>query len=180
MVRADAAKNREQILAVAREAFGESTEASMIGIARRAGVGAGTLYRHFPTREALLVAVYRDEVERLVGAVPRMLADHSPLDAFRAWFWMFAEAVRFKYGLGDALQAPVLQEEVSGTVTPMVAAVRELLAACAADGSMRPGLDAEDVLVVMAFMTRIDRLPGGPDQAERAMDLVLTGLGLLG
>ena len=77
-MRADAAKNREHVLAVAREALREAGDASLIGIARRAGVGPGTLYRHFPTREALIAAVYQDDVDRLVRLVPQVLAEHAP------------------------------------------------------------------------------------------------------
>ena len=175
-MRADAVKNREQILAVAREALRESGDASMIGIARRAGVGPGTLYRHFPTREALIAAVYSDDVERLVGSVPQVLAEHPPLDAFRAWFRTLADFVQLKRGLGDALQTPVLQEVISTTYAPVVSAVGELIAACAADGSMRDGLDPEDVLLMMSFMTRLERTPAAIARADRAMELAIYGL----
>jgi Bacterial regulatory proteins, tetR family len=129
---ADAAKNREHILAVAREALREAGDASLIGIARRAGVGPGTLYRHFPTREALIAAVYSGDVERLVRSVPQVLAEHAPLDAFRVWFRTLADFVQLKRGLGEALQSPVLQEVISTTYAPVVSAVGELIAACTA------------------------------------------------
>ncbi|WP_300609267.1 TetR/AcrR family transcriptional regulator [Trebonia sp.] len=174
-MRADAAKNREHILAVAREALREAGDASMIGIARRAGVGPGTLYRHFPSREALIAAVYKEDVERLVRLVPRLLAEHAPLDALRAWFRTLADFVQLKRGLGEALQSPV-QEEVTSAYAPVVSAVGELIAACAADGSMREGLDPEDVLVVMSFMTRVRPAPAAAAQADRAMELAINGL----
>ena len=175
-MRADAAKNREHILAVAREALRESGDSSMIGIARRAGVGPGTLYRHFPTREALIAAVYSGDVERLVRLVPQLLAEHAPLDAFRAWFRTLADFVQLKRGLGETLQAPVLQEEVNSAYAPVVAAVGELIAACAADGSMRQGLNPEDVLLLMSFMTRAEPTPAAAARADRLMELAIYGL----
>jgi AcrR family transcriptional regulator len=175
-MRADAAKNREHILAVARDALRESGDASLISIARRAGVGPGTLYRHFPTREALIAAVYKDDVERLVRSVPQVLAEHAPLDAFRVWFRTLADFVQLKRGLGEALQAPVLQEEINSAYAPVVSAVGELIAACAADGSMREGLNPEDVLLLMSFMTRVEPTPAAAARADRAMELAIYGL----
>jgi AcrR family transcriptional regulator len=175
-MRADAAKNREHILNVARDALRESGDASLIGIARRAGVGPGTLYRHFPTREALIAAVYAGDVERLVRSVPQVLAEHAPLEAFRVWFRTLADFVQLKRGLGDALRAPVLREVVDGAYAPVVSAVGELIAACAADGSMRAGLDPEDVLLMMSFMTRAEPSPVAAARADRAMELAISGL----
>jgi AcrR family transcriptional regulator len=175
-MRADAAKNREHILAVARDALRESGDSSMIGIARRAGVGPGTLYRHFPTREALIAAVYQDDVDRLVRLVPQLLAEHAPLDAFRTWFRTLADFVQLKRGLGETLQTPVVQEEISSAYAPVVSAVGELIAACAADGSMREGLDPEDVLLMMSFMTRAGSTPAAAARADRLMELAIYGL----
>ena len=175
-MRADAAKNREHILGVAREALRESGDSSMIGIARRAGVGPGTLYRHFPTREALIAAVYKDDVDRLVRLVPQVLAEQTPLDAFRAWFRTLADFVQLKRGLGDTLQSPALQEQASSAYAPVVSAVGELIAACAADGSMREGLDPEDVLLMMSFMTRVEPTPAAAARADRMMELAIFGL----
>ena len=175
-MRADAAKNREHILAVARDAFRESGDASLIGIARRAGVGPGTLYRHFPTREALIAAVYSGDVERLVRLVPQLLAEQAPLDAFRAWFRTLADFVQLKRGLGETLQTPAVQEEINSAYAPVVSAVGELIAACAADGSMREGLDPEDVLLMMSFMTRVEPTPAAAARADRMMELAIYGL----
>src|SRR6202046_3340580 len=175
-MRADAAKNREHILAVAREALREAGDASLIGRAGEPGVGPGTLYRHFPTREALIAAVYAGDVERLVRSVPEVLAEHAPLDAFRVWFRTLADFVRLKRGLGEALQSPVLQEVISTTYAPVVSAVGELIAACTADGSMREGLDPEDVLLMMSFMTRVEPASAAAARADRAMELAISGL----
>jgi AcrR family transcriptional regulator len=175
-MRADAAKNREHILAVARDALREAGDASLIGIARRAGVGPGTLYRHFPIREALIAAVYKEDVERLVRSVPQVLAEHAPLDAFRVWFRTLADFVQLKRGLGEALQTPMLQEVTDSAYAPVVSAVGELIAACAADGSMREGLDPEDVLLMMSFMTRVEPTSAASARADRAMELAIQGL----
>ena len=82
-LRSDAQRNREHILRIAHDALAESGATSLNEIAKRAGVGPGTLYRHFPTREALILAVYQHDIERLVDSVPRVLAANAPLDAFR-------------------------------------------------------------------------------------------------
>ena len=103
--RSDAQRNRDHILQVAHDAFAESGTTSLNEIAKRAGVGPGTLYRHFPTREALILAVYRRDMQRLVDSVPDVLAIHPPLDAFRFWFHTLAEYVRVKHGLGEALRS---------------------------------------------------------------------------
>src|SRR5262245_34136659 len=103
MVRSDARENRARILEAARAAFAEDGATSMNQVAQRAGVGPGTLYRNFPTREALVLAVYQDEVDRIVGTVPGLLATEPPLEALRLWTVELVEAMRRKHGLGDAL-----------------------------------------------------------------------------
>jgi hypothetical protein len=115
-------------------------------------------------------------VERLVRSVPQVLAEHTPLDAFRAWFRTLADFVQLKRGLGEALHTPVLQEVISSAYAPVVSAVGELIAACAADGSMREGLDPEDVLLMMSFMTRVEPAPAAAARADRAMELAIYGL----
>jgi AcrR family transcriptional regulator len=175
-LRTDAAKNREHILRIAHDAFAESGDASLNTIAKRAGVGPGTLYRHFPTREALILAVYYHDMKRLVESVPEVLANNEPLDAFRAWFHRLADYVRVKHGLGQALHSAAVQDAINETYTPVVTAVAQLIDACVAAGSMRTGLDADDVLLLMGFMWRVDAGPDGKKQAARLMELVIDGL----
>ena len=175
-LRSDAQRNREHILQVAHDALAESGATSLNEIAKRAGVGAGTLYRHFPTREALILAVYQHDIERLVDSVPRVLAANAPLDAFRRWFRTLADYVRVKHGLGEALHSAAVQDVINKTYEPVVAAVGQLVDACIADGSMRPGLDPGDVLLVMGFLWRVDAAPEGKRQAARAMEYVIEGL----
>jgi len=174
--RSDAQQNREHILRIAHEAFAESGATSLNTIAKRAGIGAGTLYRHFPTREALILAVYQHDVQRLVDSVPAVLASSAPLDAFRLWFTTLADYVRVKHGLGEALHTAAIQEAISETYKPVVTAVGQLIDACVAGGSMREGLDPDDVLLLMGFMWRVDARPEGRKQAARIMELVIDGL----
>jgi AcrR family transcriptional regulator len=175
-LRTDAAKNREHILRIAHDAFAESGDASLNTIAKRAGVGPGTLYRHFPTREALILAVYYHDMKRLVESVPEVLANNEPLDAFRAWFHRLADYVRVKHGLGQALHSAAVRDAINETYKPVVTAVAQLIDACVAAGSMRTGLDADDVLLLMGFMWRVDAGPDGKKQAARLMELVIDGL----
>jgi len=175
-LRSDAAKNREHILRIAHDAFAESGATSLNAIAKRAGVGAGTLYRHFPTREALILAVYRHDVQRVVDSVPDVLAKNAPLGAFRVWFHTLADYVRAKHGLGEALHTAAVQDAINETYQPVVTAVGRLIDACVADGTMRAGLDPDDVLLLMGFMWRVDAGPDGKKQAARIMELTIDGL----
>jgi AcrR family transcriptional regulator len=174
--RADARHNRERILEAAHHAFQESADASLNSIAKRAGIGAGTLYRHFPTREDLILAVYQHDVERLVDDVPDLLAQHQPLQAMRIWFERLADYIRVKHGLGEALNTAAAQQIINDTYAPVTAAVAQLLAACETIGAVRPGLNPADVLLLMGFLWRVSDDEQGRAQAERILDLVLQGL----
>jgi AcrR family transcriptional regulator len=175
-LRSDAQRNREHILRIAHDAFAESGATSLNEIAKRARVGPGTLYRHFPTREALILAVYQHDIGRLVDSVPRVLAANAPLDAFRRWFRTLADYVRVKHGLGEALYSAAVQDAINKTYEPIVAAVGQLVDACIADGSMRAGLDPGDVLLLMGFLWRVEAAPEGKQQAARIMEYVIEGL----
>jgi AcrR family transcriptional regulator len=175
IARADALKNREHILQIAHDAFVEDGAVSLNVIAKRAGVGAGTLYRHFPTREDLLLAVYRHDMQRVVDSVPKLLAEHEPLDAFRKWFETLADYVRIKHGLGEALNSANAQAAISETTAPVTAAVGELLRACEAAGSVRRGLDPADVLLLMGFMWRTGEGEPARERARRMMQLAIDG-----
>jgi AcrR family transcriptional regulator len=174
--RSHARRNRDHILQVAHDAFAESGTTSLNEIAKRAGVGPGTLYRHFPSRQALILAVYRRDVQRLVDSVPDVLATHPPLDAFRTWFHTLADYIRVKHGLGEALHSAAIQDAINETYAPVVSAVGELLDACVAQEAMRPGLEPADVLLLMGFMWRVEAGPQGKRQAERITELVIDGL----
>jgi AcrR family transcriptional regulator len=173
-----AARNRAAILQAAHDLLMESPTASMNEIAKRAGVGAGTLYRHFPTREALILAVYRHDIQRLVDSVDDVIATHPPIEAFTTWFGTLAEYIRVKHGLGEALHNAAIQNAVDATYAPVTAAVAKLLEACVADGSVRPGLDPADVLLLMGFLWRVAPGEDGLAQAERVTQIVLDGIRL--
>jgi AcrR family transcriptional regulator len=171
-----AAQNRLAILAAAHELLAESATVSMNEIAKSAGVGAGTLYRHFPTREDLILAVYRHDVHSLVGSVDEVLAAHPPLAALTTWFETLAAYIRVKHGLGEALHNAAIQHAIDETYAPVVAAVATLLDACVADGSVRPGLDPADVLLLMGYLWRVGPGPDGIAQSRRLTQIVLEGL----
>ncbi|MEV7324426.1 TetR/AcrR family transcriptional regulator [Streptomyces sp. NPDC093970] len=174
MVRSDARENRARILVAAREAFTENSGASMNQVAQRAGVGAGTLYRNFPTREALVLAVYQDEVARLTGSVSDLLAELPPLEALRCWTLELVEAMRQKHGLGDALGAGAHQAMADQSRGPVIAALTRLLDAGKADGVIREDADPGDFLQFTGALWRAESGPG--DRAPRMLALILDGL----
>src|SRR5277367_2562625 len=123
-LRADARANRDRILDVARDALATDPAASLNSIAKAAGVGAGTLYRHFPSREALVLGVYRKEIDALVALAPKLIARHKPLQAFRLWCDRLAQLGRVKHGIADTLHAAQSDRDFEETYFPMVGAVR--------------------------------------------------------
>jgi AcrR family transcriptional regulator len=175
-LRSDAQQNRERILEVARDALAASPDASLNSIAKAAGVGPGTLYRHFPNRQALVLGVYRKEIGQLVDLAPALIAKHPPLTALRLWFDRLAHYGRIKHGLADVLHAAMNDGVLRETYGPMVGAIDLLLRACEASGKIRHGVDAEDVLLLMGFLWRIAPSRAGEARAERLLDLVIDGL----
>jgi AcrR family transcriptional regulator len=172
--RSDAAQNREAILAVALPALTESSEVSLNAIAKRAGVANATLYRHFPTRESLVLEVYRHEVRQLVSAADQLLAEYEPGDALREWVARLAQYAMTKHGLAQAIRAAAspgsaLFEE---TYSPIVAALGKLLAAAEQAG----GLDPDDVILALAGLWEIDPATDWKARARTLYDLVFTGL----
>jgi AcrR family transcriptional regulator len=176
-LRSDARANRDRLLEVARDAFAAAPGASLNSIAKAAGVGAGTLYRHFPTREALILAVYRKEIQALVDLAPALTARHPPLKAFQLWCDRLAQYGRIKHGLADVLHAALTVRDHQDAYGPMVGAVDHLLRACEASGAVRSGANAEDVLLLLGFLWRIKPGAAGAAQASRLLALVLRGLG---
>jgi AcrR family transcriptional regulator len=178
-LRADAQRNREKLLAAAAAAFAEQGEdVALETVAARAGVGIGTFYRHFPNRDALVVAAYRHEVAQLCAAAPELLVERSPEQALRAWAERFTDYIATKRSMGSALRS------AAGSDSPLFAetrelilgAIRRLLAAGAAAGTLRADVDSADVLRVL---NGIWYLPAGPewrDTVGRMLDLVIDGL----
>ena len=176
-LRADARANRDRLLDVARDALAADPEASLNSIAKAAGVGAGTLYRHFPSREALVLGVYRKEIDALVALVSVLLAQHPPLHAFRTWCERLAEFGRIKHGVADVLHAARSEQDFQETYWPMLGAVRQLMDACEESGEIRPGADAEDFLLLMGFLWKISPSPAGQARVKRIFELIFRGLG---
>jgi AcrR family transcriptional regulator len=175
-LRADALRNRERILDVAYAAFADDPRVSLNAIAKLAGVGAGTLYRHFPTREDLILAVYRQELQSLVDSVHDLLDEYPPLEALRVWFLRLADFARVKHGLGEALQTAAAQDVVNQTHGPVTEAIRVLLQAGEKAGAVRPGLEPADVLLLMGFLWSVAPGDAGEQQARRLLDLAIYGL----
>jgi AcrR family transcriptional regulator len=174
--RADAQRNRARILEVASTAFAADPEASLNSIAKLAGVGAGTLYRHFPTREDLILAVYAEEIDALSDAVARSLEEHAPLDAFRIWARRLAAQARIKHGLGDALASETAQAVIDATYAPVTSAITQLLGAAEARGDIRPGWDPADVLLLLSALWRVPAGDAGIVQADRMLEMIVGSL----
>jgi AcrR family transcriptional regulator len=175
-LRVDAQLNRDRILDVARDALAADPQASLNSIAKMAGVGAGTLYRHFPSREALILGIYHKEIQALVDLAPQLLSKHPPLVAFRQWCARLAYYGRIKHGLADLLHAVITDRDFRETYGPMVDSVDRLLRACEKSGDFAPGADAEDILLLLGFLWRIEPGKAGETRAERLLDLVVGGL----
>ncbi|HEX3790359.1 MAG TPA: TetR/AcrR family transcriptional regulator [Pseudonocardiaceae bacterium] len=174
--RSDAQQNRTRILAVARQALSEDGDASLNSIAKLAGVGPGTLYRHFPNRESLILEVFRSEVQKLVDQAPELLRTEPPLVALNRWIERLAAYIAIKHGLGDALTAVVHASVTNEAHAPVIGAISLILRAGQEDGSIRPGLDPEDVLLMMGCVWRVPPGPEGARQADRLRELIIDGL----
>ncbi|MEU8235259.1 TetR/AcrR family transcriptional regulator [Actinoplanes sp. NPDC048967] len=171
MVRSDARANRARILAAARQAFAEDGDTSMNQIAQLAGVGPGTLYRNYPSREALVLAIYQDEVDRLTGSVPDLLTTLAPPEALRRWTTDLVDAMRQKHGLGDAL-SPIAHKTISEqSYGPVIAAITQLLDAGKTDGSIRADAEPGDFLQLTGALWR-----AAPDRTQPMLALILDGL----
>jgi AcrR family transcriptional regulator len=177
-LRADARANRDRILDVARDAFATDPAVSLNSIAKTAGVGAGTLYRHFPSREALVLGVYRKEIDALVALAPVLLTKHPPLQAFRLWCDRLAKFGRMKHGVADLLHAVISDRDFQETYWPMLDAVRRLMDACEGSGDIRPGADAEDFLTLLGLLWQIPPTPAGEARVKRILALTFRGLGV--
>ncbi|NKF24637.1 TetR/AcrR family transcriptional regulator [Solimonas marina] len=175
-LREDARENRERILEAARTAFAADPMVSLNAIAKTAGVGAGTLYRHFPNREALVLGVYRKEIDELAAQAARLLAKHPPLEAFRKWCDKLVQLGKVKHGIADLLHAAITDQDIQETYLPMLEAVRQLMNACKESGDIRSDASAEDVLTLVGLLWRIPPSPEGGARVKRILALVFRGL----
>jgi AcrR family transcriptional regulator len=176
--RTDAQRNRQRILEVAKEAFTRSgVNSSLDDIAKHAGVGAGTLYRHFPTREALLEAVYRTEVEKLAAAERKFLQTMPPIEALRAWMLLFVD-----YFATKKIIAPALNTLVGGPSKVFEApgaqikgAIHALVERAIKNGDLRPDLDPLDLLRALIGVSNVASGPDWQQSARRLVDILITG-----
>ena len=178
-MRADARRNREKLLAAATALFAETgTDVSLEAIARRAGVGIGTLYRHFPTRDALVEAAYRSEVQHLCAAAEELLADRPPDVALAEWMDRFVTYAATKRGMANALQSVVASGSnvYADARRQILAAIAALLEAGVAAGSIRPDVDAEDVVRAMGAIWQMKDENQWPEQARRVLRLLMDAL----
>ena len=176
--RADAQRNRERILEVAKEAFTRhGADASLDDIAREAGVGAGTLYRHFPTRDALIEAVYRSEVEKLAAAGRTFAAAMPPIQALRAWMLLFVDYIAAKHIIAPALNSVVggpsrLYESSRSLVQ---GAMDELVERTKKSGDVRRDIDASDLLRAIIGVSHVASGHDWQQSARRLVDILIAG-----
>jgi AcrR family transcriptional regulator len=176
--RADAQRNRERILEVAKEEFTRSgANASLEEIAKKAGVGPGTLYRHFPTREELLVAVYRSEVEKLAAAERTFADTMPPVEALRAWLLLFVDAVETKQVIAPVLNALVgdpkkVFEAFHGQIHE---ALRALVKRAIKSGDIRKDLDPIDLLRALVGVANVSASPDWQQSARRLVEILILG-----
>jgi AcrR family transcriptional regulator len=177
--RTDAIRNRERVLEAAKAVFGQGgPEASLEAVARRAGVGIGTLYRHFPTREALYEAVYRHEVEQLVELAKDLDAGTVPVEALRRWLQAGVDFVATKKGMAAALATAAhgSSDLVAYSLDRLTGAVGELLQRAVAAGEIRADIDPEDLLRTLVGMCYAHDRPGWQTKVLRLIDVFIDGL----
>lgn len=174
--RSDAQRNRQRIIEAATRAFTSGPAPVKIEtIAHEAGVGVGTLYRNFPSREALVAEVYRSELARFCALAAHLVADHPPADALREWMRRYQDFVATKHGMAEALRAVIASGEITSSRTRehLDGAIATILDAGRADGSLRTDVQPADVSATMAG---IMLTAAGVDQATRMLRLLVDGL----
>lgn len=176
-LRSDAARNREALVRAATRAFAAAeTEPSMRAVAREAGVGIATLYRHFPTREALVDAVYHDQVQRLTQGASELLRQLPPSAALLAWADLFGDWLVAKHGMIETLRSMIDSGKIAHAETrdQLLAAIGAILDAGVATGELRPDIPAEDVAASLLGTFTITG--GRKPQTGRLIDLLIDGL----
>ncbi|MEI9969339.1 MAG: helix-turn-helix domain-containing protein [Terracidiphilus sp.] len=176
--RSDAQRNRERILEVAKQVFTRrGADASMDEIARRAKIGPGTLYRHFPTRDNLLAAVYITEVEKLAAAQKRLSAKLPPIKALRAWLLVFIDYIAAKKIIAPALNAmaggPSRVFQQSSQV--MEEAANALASRAVSSGDLRPDVDLKDFMRAIYGLSSVGSADDWPAKARKFVDILLQG-----
>jgi AcrR family transcriptional regulator len=176
--RADAERNRERILEVAKEAFTRfGADASLDDIAKHAGVGPGTLYRHFPSREELLQAVYRSELEKLAAAELKFAQTMPPIEALRAWLLLFVDGIATKQLIAPALNTLVgdPKKVFEASYAKVHEALRALVKRAIGSGDIRKDLDPLDLLRALVGVANEATSPDWQQSARRLVDILITG-----
>lgn len=176
--RKDALRNRERILEVAKEAFTQfGADASLDEIAKQAGVGPGTLYRHFPTRDALIEAVYRTKVEKLAEAARKLAEEKPPMEALRAWMLLFIDHIADKQIIAPALNSVVggASKLYEGGRSMVQGAVDTLVKRAIRSGEMRKDVDAFDLLRALIGVSHVTVGPDWKQSARRLVDILVAG-----
>lgn len=176
--RSDALRNRERILEVAKQVFTRrGAQASMDEIARRAKIGPGTLYRHFPTRDELLATVYITEVEKLAAAEKKLSAQLPPIEALRAWLLVFIDYIAAKKIIAPALNAMIggPSRVFQHSIQVMEQAARALAARAVASGDLRPDVDLTDWLRAIYGLSTVGSADEWPKKARLFVDIFLRG-----
>lgn len=177
--RADAVRNRERVLEAAREVFSAGgAEASLEAVARTAGVGIGTLYRHFPTRESLFEAVYRREVQQLADLADRLKREMPPIEALRHWMRSNVKFVATKKGMSAALALAAYKNSklFSYSFDQLTRTVGALLDRAIASGEIRDDISPEDLLRALIGMCYMHDQPGWQTSVLRLVDVFIDGL----
>lgn len=176
--RADAQRNRERILEVAKGAFARhGANASLDEIAKQVGVGPGTLYRHFPTREELLEAVYRAELEKLAAAEQKLAQTMAPTEALRAWLLLFVDAIAAKQLIAPALNTLLgdPKKVFEASYAKMNQAIRALVKRGVESGEIRSDLDPIDLLRALIGVSNVASAPDWQPSARRLVDILIAG-----
>src|ERR1700704_2395283 len=177
-IRTDAQRNRERILEAAKQAFTRSgASSSLDDIAKEAGVGPGTLYRHFPTRAELLEAVYRTEMEKLASAEQKFAAELPPIEALRAWLLLFVDYIAAKQLIAPALNALLgdPKKVFEASYARMWEAIRALVKRAIKNGDIRKDLDAIDLLRALIGVANVATSPDWQQSARRLVDILIAG-----
>jgi AcrR family transcriptional regulator len=177
--RADGQRNRERLAAAAKAAFAETgPDASLEEIARRAGVGIGTLYRHFPTRDAVIEAVYRREVEQLAAAATRLLDSPTPGEALHEWLRLLIDHIATKKVVAQAISPAVggVAALYPASGARLTEAMSQLMARAMASGDIRDDVDSADLLRALVGFTYGAEAPGWRESTLRLLNVLMDGL----
>ncbi len=177
-LRSDAQRNRERILEVALVELTRSADTPLSVIAKKAGVGQGTLYRNFPSREALVLEIYRHEMQQVADSAAQLLSGREPVCALREWMDGLARFAMTKAGLADAIRQATSApgSPAKPGHSPVTEAAELLLRSCEKAGSIRPGVTADDLVLAIGGLWQLDPADDWQPRATRLLDLIMDGL----